>query len=49
VADEIKTLQSVLLSTSEIAELIRSVQDATRTSIRMASEGIYTADKGSSS
>jgi len=47
VADEIKNLaERTSFSTSEIAELIRSVQDATRTSIRMASEGIYTADKG---
>jgi len=47
VADEIKNLaERTSFSTSEIAELIRSVQDATRTSIRMASEGIHTADKG---
>ena len=47
VADEIKNLaERTSFSTKEIAELIRSVQDATRTSIHMASEGVSTADKG---
>jgi methyl-accepting chemotaxis protein len=47
VADEIKSLaERTSFSTSEIAELIRSVQDATRTSIQMASEGVNTVDKG---
>jgi methyl-accepting chemotaxis protein len=47
VADEIKSLaERTSFSTSEIAELIRSVQEATRTSIHMASEGIHTVDKG---
>ena len=47
VADEIKNLaERTSFSTSEIAELIRSVQDATRTSIHMASEGVSTVDKG---
>lgn len=47
VADEIKNLaERTSFSTNEIAELIRSVQEGTRTSIRMASEGIHTVDKG---
>lgn len=47
VADEIKSLaERTSFSTSEIAELIRSVQDATRKSIHMASEGVNTVDKG---
>lgn len=47
VADEIKNLaERTSFSTSEIAELIRSVQEGTKTSIRMASEGINTVDKG---
>ena len=47
VADEIKNLaERASFSTKEIAELIRSVQDATRTSIHMASEGVSTVDKG---
>ena len=47
VADEIKNLaERTSFSTNEIAELIRSVQDDTRTSISMASEGIHTVDRG---
>ena len=47
VADEIKNLaERTSFSTSEIAELIRSVQEGTKTSIRMASEGVHTAEKG---
>jgi len=47
VADEIKNLaERTSFSTNEIAELIRSVQEGTKTSIRMASEGIHTVDKG---
>ncbi len=47
VADEIKNLaERTSFSTSEIAELIRSVQDATRMSIQMASGGVLTVDKG---
>ncbi len=47
VADEIKNLaERTSFSTNEIAELIRAVQEATKTSIRMASEGIHTVDKG---
>lgn len=47
VADEIKNLaERTSFSTNEITELIRSVQDGTKDSIRMASEGIHTVDKG---
>jgi methyl-accepting chemotaxis protein len=47
VADEIKNLaERTSFSTSEIAELIRSVQEGTKTSIRMASEGVHTVDRG---
>lgn len=47
VADEIKNLaERTSFSTNEIAELIRSVQDATKTSIRMASEDIHTVETG---
>ncbi len=47
VADEIKNLaERTSLSTKEIAELIRSVQEATRTSIHMAAEGVSAVDKG---
>ena len=47
VADEIKNLaERTSFSTSEIAELIRAVQEGTRTSIHMALEGVHTVDKG---
>lgn len=47
VADEIKSLaERTSFSTSEIAGLIKSVQDDTKASIRMAGEGIQTVDKG---
>jgi methyl-accepting chemotaxis protein len=47
VADEIKSLaERTSFSTREIAELIRAVQDGTRKSIHMASEGVNTVDKG---
>lgn len=47
VADEIKSLaERTSFSTSEIAGLIKSVQDDTRASITMAGEGIQTVDKG---
>jgi methyl-accepting chemotaxis protein len=47
VADEIKSLaERASFSTSEIAGLIKSVQDDTKASIRMAAEGIQTVDKG---
>ena len=47
VADEIKSLaERTSFSTSEIAGLIKSVQDDTQSSITMAGEGIHTVDKG---
>jgi methyl-accepting chemotaxis protein len=47
VADEIKSLaERTSFSTSEIAGLIKSVQDDTKTSIKMAGEGIQTVDRG---
>lgn len=47
VADEIKNLaERASVSTSEIASLIRSVQDVTKSSIRMASDGIQTVEQG---
>ena len=47
VADEIKSLaERTSFSTSEIAGLIKSVQDDTKSSIKMAGEGIQTVDKG---
>jgi methyl-accepting chemotaxis protein len=47
VADEIKSLaERTSVSTSEIAELINSVQGMTKSSIRMASDGIQTVEKG---
>ncbi|MEW6108287.1 MAG: methyl-accepting chemotaxis protein [Nitrospirota bacterium] len=47
VADEIKSLaERTSFSTNEIAELIKSVQDVTRSSIKMASDGIKTVEKG---
>jgi methyl-accepting chemotaxis protein len=47
VADEIKSLaERTSVSTGEIAELIRSVQEMTKSSIRMASDGIRTVEKG---
>ncbi len=47
VADEIKSLaERASASTNEIASLITSVQDVTRSSIRMASDGIKTVEKG---
>jgi len=47
VADEIKSLaERTSFSTSEIAGLIKSVQDDTKSSIKMAGEGIQTVDRG---
>lgn len=47
VADEIKNLaERASVSTSEIATLIRSFQDVTKSSIRMASDGIQTVESG---
>lgn len=47
VADEIKSLaERTSISTNEIAGLIKSVQDVTRSSIKMASEGIQAVEKG---
>jgi methyl-accepting chemotaxis protein len=47
VADEIKSLaERTSVSTGEISSLIKSVQDVTRSSIRMASDGIQTVEKG---
>ncbi len=47
VADEIKSLaERTSFSTGEIAGLIKSVQDDTKASIKMAAEGIQTVDKG---
>ncbi|MDA8431573.1 MAG: methyl-accepting chemotaxis protein [Nitrospiraceae bacterium] len=47
VADEIKNLaERASVSTNEIASLIKSVQDVTRSSIMMANEGIHTVEKG---
>ena len=47
VADEIKSLaERTSFSTSEIAGLIKSVQDDAKSSVRMAGEGIRTVDKG---
>jgi methyl-accepting chemotaxis protein len=47
VADEIKSLaERASVSTNEIAALITSVQDVTKSSIRMASDGIQTVEKG---
>lgn len=47
VADEIKSLaERTSVSTNEIASLIKSVQDVTRSSMRMASSGIQTVEKG---
>jgi methyl-accepting chemotaxis protein len=47
VADEIKSLaERTSFSTGEIAGLIKSVQDDTKSSIKMAGEGIQTVEKG---
>jgi methyl-accepting chemotaxis protein len=47
VAEEIKSLaERTSFSTSEIAALVKSVQDDTMSSIKMAGEGIQTVDKG---
>ncbi|HXX58362.1 MAG TPA: methyl-accepting chemotaxis protein [Thermodesulfovibrionales bacterium] len=47
VADEIKSLaERTSVSTKEIAELITSVQDDTRSSVEMAGEGIRTVEQG---
>lgn len=47
VADEIKNLaERASVSTSEIAALIKSVQEVTKSSIRLASDGIQTVEKG---
>jgi methyl-accepting chemotaxis protein len=47
VADEIKSLaERTSVSTNEIAILITSFQDVTKSSIRMASDGIQTVEKG---
>ncbi|MDA8084940.1 MAG: methyl-accepting chemotaxis protein, partial [Nitrospiraceae bacterium] len=47
VADEIKNLaERASVSTNEIATLIRSVQDVTKSSIRMASDGIQSVERG---
>ena len=47
VADEIKSLaERASVSTSEIASLIRSVQEVTKSSIKMAFDGIQTVEKG---
>lgn len=47
VADEIKSLaERTSVSTNEIAALIRSVQDATKSSVRMASGGMQSVEKG---
>lgn len=47
VADEIKNLaERTSVSTNEIAGLIKSVQDMTKSSIKMAADGIHTVDKG---
>lgn len=47
VADEIKSLaERASVSTNEIAGLITSVQDVTKSSIKMASDGIQTVEKG---
>ncbi len=47
VADEIKSLaERTSVSTNEIEALITSVRDVTRSSIRKASEGIDTVEKG---
>lgn len=47
VADEIKSLaERTSFSTGEIAGLVKSVQDDTKASIKMAGEGIQTVDKG---
>jgi methyl-accepting chemotaxis protein len=47
VADEIKNLaERASVSTNEIASLIKSVQDVTKSSIMMATDGIHTVEKG---
>ena len=47
VADEIKSLaERTSISTREIAELITSVQDETRSSVEMAARGIVTVEEG---
>lgn len=47
VADEIKSLaERTSFSTSEIAVLIKSVQDMTKSSIKVASDSIQTVEKG---
>jgi len=47
VADEIKSLaERTSFSTNEIAGLVKAVQDDTKTSIKMAGDGIQTVDKG---
>lgn len=47
VADEIKNLaERTSVSINEIGGLIKSVQDVTKSSIKMSADGIHTVDKG---